>query len=279
MQTLKHLLGRSLFAIRLDTILMRHEAVVVAFHRVRDDADLTDSLTIDSRTFESYCRFFKRFFHVVPLAELVETLHAGRAPHRALAITFDDGYRDNFQHAAPILEKLALPATFFVVSRWIGTSIVPFWDRDRGVQYPWMTWEHLRELHRRGFAIGAHTRTHVDLGAVSGEDAQQEIAGAREDLEDALGAPVQTFAYPFGGREHLTEANRARVKAAGFRCCCSGFGGTVTRATDPFQLPRVPISTWHPYPYQFGFDVAMGRSVSPSPVEHPCCETSEATGF
>jgi peptidoglycan/xylan/chitin deacetylase (PgdA/CDA1 family) len=279
MQTLKHLLGRSIFAIRLDTILMRHEAVVVAFHRVRDDADLTDSLTIDSRTFESYCRFFKRFFNVVPLAELVETLHAGQAPHRALAITFDDGYRDNFQHAAPILEKLGLPATFFVVSRWIGTSIVPFWDRDRGVQFPWMTWEHLRDLRRRGFSIGAHTRTHVDLGSVSGEDAQQEIAGARDDLEQALGTPVRTFAYPFGGREHLTEANRARVKAAGFRCCCSGYGGTVTRVTDPFHLPRVPISTWHPYPYQFGFDVALGRSVSPSPVEHPCCETSEATGF
>ena len=279
MQTLKHLLGRSLYALRLDTVLMRHEAVVVAFHRVRDDADLTDSLTIHSRTFESYCRFFKRFFNVVPLAELVETLHAGQAPHRALAITFDDGYRDNFQHAAPILEKLSLPATFFVVSRWVGTSIVPFWDRDRGVQYPWMTWEHLRDLHRRGFTIGAHTRTHVDLGTVSGDDAQQEIAGAREDLEHALGTPVQTFAYPFGGREHLTEANRARVKAAGFRCCCSGFGGTVSRATDPFQLPRVPISTWHAYPYQFGFDVALGRSVSPSPVEHPCCETSEATGF
>jgi peptidoglycan/xylan/chitin deacetylase (PgdA/CDA1 family) len=142
-----------------------------------------------------------------------------------------------------------------------------------------MTWDHLRELHRRGFSIGAHTRTHVDLGTVSGDDAEQEIAGAREDLEQALGAPVQTFAYPFGGREHLTEANLARVKAAGFRCCCSGFGGTVTRGTDPFQLPRVPISTWHPYPYQFGFDVALGRSVTQSPVEQPCCETSEATGF
>jgi peptidoglycan/xylan/chitin deacetylase (PgdA/CDA1 family) len=279
MRSLKHLLGRSLFAVRLDAILMRREAVVVAFHRVRDDAGISDSLTVDSRTFESYCRFFKRFFNVVPLADLVDTLHAGRTPHRALAITFDDGYRDNFVHAAPILEKLELPATFFVVSRWIGTNVVPFWDRDRGVQYPWMTWDHLRDLHRRGFTIGAHTRTHVDLGSVSGSVAEQEIAGAKEDLEQALGGAVRAFAYPFGGREHLTDDNRARVKAAGFRCCCSGFGGTVTRGTDPFQLPRVPISTWYSYPYQFGFDVALGRSVESSPDSQPCCETSEATGF
>src|SRR6266508_6003751 len=195
MSTLKHLLGRSLFAIRLDAILLRREAVVVAFHRIRDDSDLADSLTVDSRTFESYCGFFKRFFNVVPLAELVDTLHAGRTPQRALAITFDDGYRDNFVHAAPILETLGLPATFFVVSRWMGTSIVPFWDRDRGVQYPWMSWDQLRELHRRGFAIGAHTRTHADLGTVSGSDAEKEIVGAKEDLEQALGSPVRAFAY------------------------------------------------------------------------------------
>jgi len=279
MRTLKHLLGRSLFAIRLDALLMRNEAVVVAFHRVRDDTDVSDSLTVDTRTFESYCRFFKRFFNVVPLPNLVSMLENGRPPNRALAITFDDGYRDNFINAVPILERYSLPATFFVVSRWIGTSTVPFWDRARGVDYPLMTWEDVRALHQRGFDIGAHTQTHVDLGTVIGGPARQEIEGAREDLQGALHAPIESFAYPFGGREHLTPANRQLVKAAGFRCCCSGFGGTVTRRTDPFQLPRVPISTWHQYPYQFGFDVALGRSVAPAPREESCCETSEATGY
>jgi len=128
MQTLKHLLGRSLYALRLDTLLMRHEAVVVAFHRVRDDADLTDSLTVHSRTFESYCRFFKRFFNVVPLADPVETLHAGRAPHRALAITFDDGYRDNFTHAYPVLKRHGVPGTFFVATGNLDHPRLPWWD-------------------------------------------------------------------------------------------------------------------------------------------------------
>lgn len=277
MRTLKHLLSRSLFALRLDALLMRNEAVVVAFHRVRDDSDANDGLTVDSRTFQSYCEFFKRFFNVVPLPELVATLESGRAPNRALAITFDDGYRDNFLHAAPVLEKLGLPATFFVVSRWIGTEIVPFWDRRRGVSYPWMSWKEVRALSDRGFTIGAHTRTHADLGTVSGEIAQQEISGARQDIEWALGAPVDLFAYPYGGRDHLSDANRALVKAAGFRCCCSNFGGTITRRTDPFHVPRVPISTWHQYPYTFGFDVALGRSVETTPGQ-PCCTTSEATG-
>ena len=282
MRTLKHLLGRSLYAIRLDALLMRNEAVVVAFHRVRDDASESDALTVDTRTFESYCRFFARFFNVMSLPALISMLESGRQPNRALAITFDDGYRDNFTNAAPVLEKLSLPATFFVVSRWIGTSIVPFWDRARGVEYPWMNWDEVKALQKRGFEIGAHTRTHVDLGSVAGRDARLEIAGAREDLESALGARVESFAYPFGTPNHLTEANRAYVKSAGFRCCCSAFGGTISRATDPFHIPRVPISTWHPYPYQFGFDVSLGRSVDPPSSKESdisCCATSEATGF
>jgi peptidoglycan/xylan/chitin deacetylase (PgdA/CDA1 family) len=278
MQTLKHLLGRSLFAVRLDALLMHNEAVVVAFHRVHDNADVSDALTVDTRTFEAYCRFFARFFNVVSLPALVSMLESGRPPNRVLAITFDDGYRDNYVNAAPILEQLSLPATFFVVSQWIGTATVPFWDRERGVRYPLMTWGDVRSLRRRGFDIGAHTRTHVDLGTIAGQPARLEIEGARQDLQNALEAPIESFAYPFGGREHLTEANRQRIRAAGFRCCCSGFGGTVTRKTDPFALPRVPISTWHPYPYQFGFDVALGRSVAPDSSEEPCCATSEATG-
>jgi len=143
-------------------------------------------------------------------------------------------------------------------------------------------WDEVKALQKRGFEIGAHTRTHVDLGSVAGRDAQREIAGAREDLESALGARVESFAYPFGTPNHLTEANRAYVKSAGFRCCCSAFGGTISRATDPFHIPRVPISTWHPYPYQFGFDVSLGRSVDPPSSKESdvtCCATSEATGF
>lgn len=278
MRALKSLLGRSLFVSRLDALLMRQRAVIVAFHRIRDDSDPSDGLTVDTRTFTSYCEFFKRFFDVLPLRQLVGMLERGTTPNRALAITFDDGYRDNFINAAPILTRMELPATFFVVSRWIGTDVVPSWDRRRGVHYPWMSWHEVTELHRRGFDIGAHTRTHIDLGAVPERIARAEIVGAREDLEQALGAAVESFAYPYGGRDHLTEANRALVKAAGFRCCCAAFGGTVNRTTDPFHLPRVPISSWNPQPYQFGFDVALGRSVV-AYTDASCCVTSEATGY
>jgi peptidoglycan/xylan/chitin deacetylase (PgdA/CDA1 family) len=198
---------------------------------------------------------------VVPLRDLVEKLGAGRSVGRELAITFDDGYRDNFENAAPVLEQLSLPATFFVVTQWIDTDIVPFWDEQRGVRHPWMTWADARALHRRGFEIGVHTRTHADLGKVSGGDAREEIFGARLDLERQLGAPATSFAYPYGRRDNFTEANRELVRAAGFHCCCSAFGGINLRGTDPFHLRRIPISEGYASPHQFGFDLAFGRTL------------------
>jgi peptidoglycan/xylan/chitin deacetylase (PgdA/CDA1 family) len=257
----KRLVGQGIFASGLDAVLLRDAATVVAFHRVHDGADPSDSLTVSVPTFERYCRYFQRHFRVVPLRELVDTLRAGRSAGRELAITFDDGYRDNFEHAAPVLGRLSLPATFFVVTGWIGTDVVPFWDEQRGVCHPWMTWDDVRALHRRGFEIGVHTRTHVDLGKVSGREARVEILGARLELQRQLGAPATSFAYPFGRPEHLTEANRQLVAAAGFRCCCSGFGGVNARGADPFHLRRIPISEWYASPHQFGFDLAFGRTL------------------
>jgi peptidoglycan/xylan/chitin deacetylase (PgdA/CDA1 family) len=259
--SVKRLLGRSLFTAHLDALLLRNAAVVVAFHRIQE-TDGSDSLTTDAGTFERYCRFFARHFRVVSLRNLVLKLEHGIRVDHHLAITFDDGYRDNFENALPVLEKLSLPATFFVVSDWIGTDVVPWWDRERGVRHPWMRWGEVRSLHRKGFEIGAHTRTHVDLGKVSPDLAREEILGARLDLERQIGARVESFAYPYGGRNHLTDPNRELVKAAGLRCCCSGFGGINVTGTDPFFLRRVPISPWYASPHQFGFDVALGRSVN-----------------
>jgi peptidoglycan/xylan/chitin deacetylase (PgdA/CDA1 family) len=265
-RAIKGLLGRSLFGAGLSAVLLRNTAVVVAFHRVQD-GEAADGLTVGVGIFEQYCRFFGRHFNVVPLQELVERLEEGRPLNRELAITFDDGYRDNFENAAPVLEKLGLPATFFVVTQWIDTDIVPWWDTLTGVRHPWMTWAEVESLHRRGFEIGAHTRTHADLGAVGAAEACEEICGARRELECRLGTPVASFAYPYGGRRHLADSSREVVKAAGFRCCCSGFGGLNTRGTDPFRLRRVPVSNWYASPHQFGLEVAFRRTLASSSAE------------
>jgi peptidoglycan/xylan/chitin deacetylase (PgdA/CDA1 family) len=260
---IKRLVARTIFASRLDAVLLRNTAVIVTFHRVQDTA-APEGLTVSVPMFEAYCRFFRRHFNVVSLRDLVGKLERGTTLNRELAITFDDGYRDNFENAAPVLERFGLPATFFVVTQWMGTDVVPWWDRQKGVHHPWMTWDQVRSLHRRGFEFGAHTRTHVDLGSVTEREANEEIVGARRELEQHLAAPVEWFAYPYGKHANLADANRHLVRGAGFRCCCSCFGGLIDPGMDPFYLRRVPISSRSPSPLQFGFEVALGRSVQPA---------------
>jgi peptidoglycan/xylan/chitin deacetylase (PgdA/CDA1 family) len=257
----KGLLGQTLFASRLSAVLLRDAAVIVAFHRVQETAAPDDGLTIDVEMFEQFCRYFSRHFKVVSLSRIVQKLEQGERLNGELAITFDDGYRDNFETAAPVLEKLSLPATFFIVTKSIGTDLLPWWDAERGVRHPWMTWQEVRALHRKGFDIGAHTRTHADLGRISGAEAEREILGSRRDLEDSLGAAVDLFAYPYGGPSHLSEDNRERIKNAGFRCCCSCHGGINFSGGSPFRFQRVPISAWYASPHQFGFEVAVDRSL------------------
>jgi len=254
------ILGQGMLTSGFDALLLRNEAIVVAFHRVGDWPG-PDGLTVNVRMFERFCTFFKKYFNVVALGALVDKLERGVELHRELVITFDDGYRDNFENAAPVLERLSLPATFFVVSGWMETDVVPSWDEQRGCRYPWMTWDQVRSLHRRGFEIGGHTRTHVDLGRASEHDAHEEIVGARRELEARLSAPVNLFSYPFGRPQNLASPIRDLVRAAGFRCCCSCFGGVVAAGSDPFHLSRVPISTWYESPQQLVLEVALGRSV------------------
>jgi peptidoglycan/xylan/chitin deacetylase (PgdA/CDA1 family) len=280
----KRALGHTLFTTRLHELLLRNTAAIVAFHRVKNTTG-TEALTVSLPLFERYCAFFKKHFDVVPLHEIVDRLERGKKLNGELAITFDDGYRDNYENAAPVLLKLALPATFFVVTKWIGSETVPWWDSMHGTRHPWMTWPQVRSLHRLGFAIGVHTRTHADLGSIDVRAAERETVGARHDLEAQLGAPVELFAYPYGSRANLTDSNRQIVREAGFRCCCSCFGGLVAPATDPFHLARVPVTPRYPSPHAFGLEVALGRSVletdglTTSDTDEPSCSaTSEATG-
>ena len=255
----KRALAHTLFASGVNQLLFKKTALVVAFHRVKNTRS-PEQLTVSLPLFERYCEFFKRHFSVVPLPELIDRLERNQAVYRELAITFDDGYADNFEYAAPVLESLSLPATFFVVTQWIGSTVVPWWDQVERVRHGWMTWDQVRSLHGRGFDVGAHTRTHADLGAVHGADAAEEICGARHELERQLGSRVESFAYPYGKRRNLAEANRQLVRRAGYRCCCSCFGGVIHSGTDPYRLPRIPISQADGLPDEFGLDVALSRT-------------------
>lgn len=232
--------------------------VVIAFHRVNDQL-ASDALTCSGTKFEAFCRFFRRYFKVVPFSEQVSGIREHRPMGGTLSITFDDGYLDNFEVAAPILLKLGLPATFFVATGFIGSKIIPFWDELLQPQPGWMTWDQLRSLADQGFEFGCHTDTHIDMGSADEQTVRTELELSTQKLRQELGVSADLFAYPFGDRQHINERSLGLVRELGFSCCASCYGGTNPPLADPYDIRRIGVAGWFRTPHQFGFELLTNR--------------------
>ena len=155
-----------------------------------------------------------------------------------IGITFDDGYEDNYEWAAPILEKYGFRGTIFCVTGVLGQKTA--WAEDpRWVGHPLMTPGQARELSRRGFEIAAHSRTHPDLTTLSGKELEDEVSGSRRELEDLLGEPVVTFCYPYG---FYNEETKEEARKAGYLAARSTRRMTPGKGELQFDLPARSIS-------------------------------------
>jgi peptidoglycan/xylan/chitin deacetylase (PgdA/CDA1 family) len=234
-------------------------STIVTFHRVNDDMP-TDGLTCSAAKFEDFCRYFSARFKVVALREQITGLSLGKDMRGTLAITFDDGYLDNFQVAAPILQRYRLPATFFITTGFVGTSIVAPWDAALPVAPRWMDWGHVRSLAALGFEIGSHSDTHLNLATSSAADIRRDLSTSAMKLERELGVKAGLFAYPFGGREDISSPARVIVRDLGFECCASCYGGVNSPSADPYHLNRIGIAEWFATPQQFGLELLLGKA-------------------
>ena len=161
----------------------------------------------------------------------------GERSGRVVGITFDDGYTNNLVHALPVLQRFGFSSTCYAVSGLVGQT--NRWDLEVGIaQTGLMTAADMRSWLAGGQEIGAHTRTHAHLDQISPHDSMQEIRGSKMDLEALLGASVAHFCYPYGD---YGPVQVSQVQAAGFDSATTTQRGRATAASQPFELPRVPV--------------------------------------
>ncbi len=213
-------------------------ACVLLYHRVNDLGD--DPLTTPVRRFAEHMLVLRKFYTVLPSALLVDTLEAGQPlPNNAVAIHFDDGYRDVFTHAKPILGALNFPAAVFVSSGYVGTKRRFAHDGP----FPWhfenLRPQDLREMAASGFEIGSHTVNHVDLAQSDDETVIAELMESKRDLEAIIGGSVTLFSFPFGKEANTRPEVEALVRKAGYRAMFSADGGYITSTSNRFHLCRV----------------------------------------
>lgn len=170
---------------------------------------------------------------VAPPQPMVAEASQGN-PKRHVYLTFDDGFRDVFDCALPLLVQHRCRSIVFLVPSLLGKTNE--WQIKVGdVAEPLMDVSQVREWLAAGQEIGAHTFTHAHLTQLSLATAREEIVASKKSLEDRFGIPVDHFNYPYG---EWNQAVRDLVIEAGFKSACTIIRGVNTANTSPFELKR-----------------------------------------
>lgn len=174
-----------------------------------------------------------------------EAVRAPR-PRRTVAITFDDAYLSVLELGKPILDEIGFPATVYAPTAYLDAPERPLsWDGIDswiGGEYEQellpMSWDQLGELADAGWEIGSHTRTHPHLSRIDEGALREELAESRSTVEQRLGRPCPTLAYPYGDHdERVVEA----AGAAGYAAA----GTLPARLTRPRPLAWPRIGIYH----------------------------------
>jgi peptidoglycan/xylan/chitin deacetylase (PgdA/CDA1 family) len=174
--------------------------------------------------------------------------HGAPLPPRAVLITFDDGYRDNLQNAAPVLAKYGYPAVVFVPVGYLsGTRPLPHDEHlaSRGIVNPPLSWDDLAELESAGMHVESHGIGHRPLADLEVDEAAREITLSKLRLEERLGRRVRAFAYVKGSEAHYRPVHLSLLKQAGYDLAFTSISGANRPHTDPLQLHRYNVE---PYP-------------------------------
>lgn len=214
--------------------------MVLIYHRIADD--WANEWTTRTDVFVKQIRWLQRHFEFVSLEEAQRRIRAKSNHRPCVSITFDDGYASNCRTALPLLIKERIPTTYFVTSDCVLKRRAFEHDLTMGNRFEPNTLEQLRELVNAGIEIGAHTRTHADLGRVSDPGVlHDEVVTAGEELQAALGVQIRYFAFPFGQHAHLSAEAFHLADEAGYEAACSAYGGYNFPGDDAFHLQRIGV--------------------------------------
>jgi len=190
--------------------------------------------SVGAEAFERQMELLAMRFSVVRLRDLAKAMTTTPPDANLVCVTFDDGYRDNYEVAVPVLERFGIKATFFIATGFLGGTF-----RTRTGEGPMMTADQIRKLAAAGHEIGAHTVTHPKLTKMPEATVREEIERAKGDLENLLGSPISSFAYPNGAYDRGV---RELVRLASFRQAATVREGLIDGESDWLALPRVWVS-------------------------------------
>lgn len=206
---------------------------ILMYHYLSDPPPGADAirrdLSVSPHLFESHLAYLRQAgYQTISFNDLIYALsQEAHLPPQSIIITFDDGYRDNYTNAFPLLRKYGYTATFFIFNYPIDSYNVDY-----------LTWEMVIEMHRAGMEFGSHSYRHSDLSGKDVDFLVYEILGSKEAIEERIQEPVRFFSYPAGRYDELT----IRVlESANFWAAATTQWGAQHSYRNRFELSRVRV--------------------------------------
>lgn len=219
---------------------------ILMYHSISDDpqADVSPyyKTTTSPKAFENQLQLLNAAgYKSVRLDQAARILKAGRAlPDRTVVITFDDGFRDFYDLAFPLLKRHGHTATMFLPTAFIGSSRRPFKGREC------LVWDEVRELHAAGIEFGSHTINHPKLYELPWREIEAELAVSKDRIERELDEPVASFSYPFAfpqQDQRFTAKFTGLLETFCYETCATTIIGRARAGDSPFCLKRLPVNT------------------------------------
>ncbi len=228
---------------------------VIAYHKIdapTSDIRLRGAFTLPKRFAKQMQYLKKQSFAFYTASELIDFYREKRKfPPKAITVTLDDGWKDNYTNAFPILRRLGIKATIFLVPSCIGqTSSKVVADGEKARAH--LSRDEIMEMSRHGIEFGSHTLNHFLLNKIPAEQIKFEVEESKTQIENMLQKPCRVLAYPAG---FFTETAQEIVKNAGYIAAFSTVYDSQDdengNAIDLYALNRIEILRRHRFLFQF----------------------------
>lgn len=225
-------------------------APVLCYHKIdvpRKDIRIRGAFTAPGRFARQMAYLKRRGFVFYTASELIEQyLEKGSFPPKAAALTLDDGWKDNYTNAFPILKDLGIKATIFLVPSCVGkTSAAVVGEGENAREH--LSRENVVEMSKHGIEFGSHSVNHRHLHRISPEEIVYEVEESKKQIEEIVQKPCKTFCYPAG---FFNEEAKKAVKNAGYIAAFTTVYGSA-EALDLYALNRIEILRRDRFPFRF----------------------------
>jgi len=211
-------------------LFARHAVRILTYHGI--ELTPTNSYAVSVANFEKHMQHLSKYFNVISLDQYQKGIKQKISfPPNTVIITVDDGFKNFYEQAYPILKKYCLPSTCFVITSKVLS------DND-----DFMHWKELSEILADGLVtVGSHSVSHRSLSVLNEFELQREVGESKKILENNLGMPINFFSYPCGTLRDFNENSTKAILKFHYKLACTSVNGINRNNKNPYKLRRTKL--------------------------------------